>query len=482
MKTTDTQDADNRKPEPATFRFRNIGPVKDAELELGDLTVIAGRNNTGKTYIAYTLYAFLKMYEEWPELIEDADSDSATAHFVKELLANKMRKIAQTEQTVNRETRQEMRTTLMSELTQTFSDARLSRVFSSPRSAFHGATLDVELANNLSSHGRLYETTLPDGAVLSLSYDGQQIVLYMNKGKRRHRRSEIDQALSSLYLQFLFPELPSETSILSAERFSISLFYRELDFTKNRLVDLLQKMGDDKNWGRRSAFLFIDGKTSRYALPIKHNIDYTRSIPDLRAKRSELHAHKFFDDIKDMMGGYYRASGDEIRFISKARGKGRSFNIPIHLASSSARGLSDFYFFLLHVATSNHLIIIDEPESHLDTANQILLARLLARFVRAGLKVLITTHSDYLIKEINNLVMLSKPFADKDVVMKKLKYRADDALEPESIRAYVAENNGLKRCDVDQFGIDMPVFDKTIDEINKVANKLSSRLMEDSEG
>ena len=101
--------------------------------------------------------------------------------------------------------------------------------------------------------------------------------------------------------------------------------------------------------------------------------------------------------------------------------------------------------------------------------------------MRAGLKVLITTHSDYLIKEINNLVMLSKPFADKESVMKKLKYESDDALEPELIRAYVAEKNGLTRCVVDHFGIDMPVFDETIDEINKAANELSSRLMDDAE-
>ena len=174
--------------------------------------------------------------------------------------------------------------------------------------------------------------------------------------------------------------------------------------------------------------------------------------------------------------------GDEIRFISKARGKGRSFNIPLHIASSSARGLSDFYFFLRHVASSNHLLIVDEPESHLDTANQILLARLLARFVRAGLKVLITTHSDYLIKEINNLVMLNSTFAEKESVVKNLKYRLDDALEPESIRAYVAENNELTRCVVDQFGIDMPVFDETIDKINEVANELASRISEDSGG
>lgn len=481
MKTTEIQNSGNRKSEPAKFRFRNIGPVKDAELELGELTIIAGRNNTGKTYIAYTLYAFLKMYEEWPELIVDADNVSGTGHSIKEMLAIRMRKILQAEEPVNWTTRHEMRCSLMDDMSRTFSDTRLSRVFSSPTGVFDGARIDVELSRDLSNRERIYETIRSDGAILSLNYDGENASLYIEEGKRPYLRSDIDEALSFLYLRFLFPEIPSETFILSAERFGISLFYRELDFTKNQLVDLLQKMGDEKALGRSSRFMFIDGATSRYALPIKHNIDYTRSIPDLRAKESELQAHKLYDGIKDMMGGYYRASGDDIRFISKARGKGRSFNIPLHNASSSARGLSDFYFFLRHVASSGHLIVIDEPESHLDTANQILLARLLARFVRAGLRVLITTHSDYLIKEINNLVMLNSTFAEKESVVKKLKYRSDDVLEPESIRAYVAENNGLTRCDVDEFGIDMPVFDRTIDEINAVANDLASRISEDSE-
>ena len=42
-----------------TFRFTNIGPIDEAALRLGDLTVIAGRKNTGKTYTAYSLYGFL---------------------------------------------------------------------------------------------------------------------------------------------------------------------------------------------------------------------------------------------------------------------------------------------------------------------------------------------------------------------------------------------------------------------------------------
>ena len=142
-------------------------------------------------------------------------------------------------------------------------------------------------------------------------------------------------------------------------------------------------MGDDKKRHRLSPYLVIDRATSRYALPIKDNIDYTRSIPDLTSRaKSELYEHKLFDDIKDMMDGYYSAAGDDIRFISKARGKGRSFNIPLHLASSSARGLVGLLLFpSARRQEKPSGLIIDEPESHLDTANQILLARLLARFV-----------------------------------------------------------------------------------------------------
>jgi len=43
--------------------FKNIGPISEAELELKDLTIIAGANNTGKTYLAYTLYGFLRLIQ-----------------------------------------------------------------------------------------------------------------------------------------------------------------------------------------------------------------------------------------------------------------------------------------------------------------------------------------------------------------------------------------------------------------------------------
>ena len=90
--------------------------------------------------------------------------------------------------------------------------------------------------------------------------------------------------------------------ILSAERFGISLFYRELDFAKNKLVDVLQSMADDKEKRRHSPYVMIDSTTSRYALPIKDNIDYTRSIPDLKGEKSQVYEDRLFDNIKESDG------------------------------------------------------------------------------------------------------------------------------------------------------------------------------------
>ena len=369
------------------FIFKNLGPINKAELELGDLTIITGRNNTGKTYMAYALYGFLKM---WEEIFLPARPG--------------LKKV-------------------MKELDKEV----VAAMFSSSLQDFESASVEIEVARD--------EFELP------------------------------------------FPK----PFILSAERFGISLFYKELDFTKNRLVEIVQELiaGRDtedreKEVARLFPLLLIDKVASRYALPIKDNIDYTRSIPDLQRHRSEIPVSQLFNDIRDIMGGSYTASGDDIRFKSKARKGG--FDIPLHIASSSVRGLSDLYFFLRHVAKKNQLLIIDEPESHLDTANQIQFARLLARAVHAGLKVLITTHSDYIVKEINNLLMLSAPFEEKDEVLEELGYSKHDSLKPESVRAYVAEKNTLTQCTIEKYGIDMPVFDKTIDAINRVSSELSVRL------
>ena len=56
-----------------TVNLKNIGIIKQAEFSLGDLTIICGENNTGKTYATYALYGFLK---SWRGLIRFPISDA----------------------------------------------------------------------------------------------------------------------------------------------------------------------------------------------------------------------------------------------------------------------------------------------------------------------------------------------------------------------------------------------------------------------
>ena len=78
--------------------------------------------------------------------------------------------------------------------------------------------------------------------------------------------------------------------------------------------------------------------------------------------------------------------------------------------------------------------------------------------------------------------MLSQDFEEKDEVRKELGYSKHDFLKPDSVRAYVAKDNSLKRCTIDRYGINMPVFDENIDSINRVSNELSVRLKYEGEG
>ena len=59
---------------------RNLGVLRQAEFELGDLTLICGDNNTGKTYATYALYGFLS---RWRDLLSVEIPESAIDALLK---------------------------------------------------------------------------------------------------------------------------------------------------------------------------------------------------------------------------------------------------------------------------------------------------------------------------------------------------------------------------------------------------------------
>ena len=79
-------------------------------------------------------------------------------------------------------------------------------------------------------------------------------------------------------------------------------------------------------------------------------------------------------------------------------------DIRLTRASSMVSELAPVVLFLRGAISRGDTLIIEEPEAHLHPAAQTRMAVTLARMVRAGVRVVVTTHSDWLLKEIGNLM------------------------------------------------------------------------------
>ena len=250
----------SKKSASVTFQFKNVGPVNDADLELGDFTIIAGRNNTGKTYLAYTLYGFLKMWKSWLDTdallalitnncVDFPDMNSITDKVIRE---------GRVSFPLDRKQFSRQQRTVIQELARNFSEDALSSVFSAFQSDFHGSYLDAKPNEDISEGSHVVKEKIGENVSLSIEYDGSNVVVSTNKVKNQQRIPDLGlNIINQYFLLLLHNQLP-DPFILSAERFGISLFYKELDFTKNQLVDLLQKLGEGKNRDTVSPFLLID--------------------------------------------------------------------------------------------------------------------------------------------------------------------------------------------------------------------------------
>ena len=266
---------------------------------------------------------------------------------------------------------------------------------------------------------------------------------------------EVLSGISELYADFLLGDY-SESFIspraFVSERSFIHLFYKDLDFAKNQAMVELRRIrmeGSEKDhrWHE------VVDSMSRYTVPFQDAIDMFRDFERPTIGRPTIGRPAFsdllIDRLESMMGGKFIDDKDGgWKFI--VSGHGSDISLPPHLVSSSVSELILLYLYLKKSFFARRsFFIIDEPESHLDTTNQIEFARILARMVKIGMKVLITTHSDYIVKELNNLIMLNNDFENRQEVIDRLGYT--ESLDPDIVSAYVAEKGTLTECDIDKY-------------------------------
>lgn len=466
------------------FAFNNIGPITRAEMELGDFTIVSGRNNTGKTRIVYALYGFMKAFTSLVAMKAESFCES---HFQKVAslstgdIIEKLRTERRVEWQVDESLLIEEQGRLIQEVTREFSDLRISQVFNTSQSEFKNASLEAEFRRELPVGGHL-SLNIKKDLDLSIEYDRSTFSVRMS-GTAPVSDDIIEpfmtkHSLERLCTFFLLQE-PFERQyrpfILSSARHSIPLFLNELDYVRSQVMRAVQQKEDGQD-GESDQSSDPLRNLSRYALAIHDNIDFARNISSNAEKHNNIPQDILSGGIEEMMDGRFTSINGTLRFTAYGNHK-LSFDIPLHLASSSAWEMSGLYFLLGYFLNDVGLLIIDEPESHLDAENQVQLARLFARMVNSGTKILITTHSDFILREVNNLIMLSSANDENGKEMKELGYEESDKLNLNQVRAYFAKNGGLEPCVMNEFGIEMPVIDETTESLNRTGSKLAAQII-----
>ena len=148
-------------------------------------------------------------------------------------------------------------------------------------------------------------------------------------------------------------------------------------------------------------------------------------------------------------------------------------SLPITIASSSIKSLYHLDLYINNLAKKNDILLIDEPELNLHPDNQRKMAKVIARLVNAGVKVLLTTHSDYLVRELNNSIMLSSEFSDKESIMETHQLVEADILTPTQVSAYAVDTQGeFSAMPVGKLGINTQIFDNIINSANQLQSEI----------
>ncbi|WP_374399225.1 AAA family ATPase, partial [Flavobacterium sp.] len=149
-------------------------------------------------------------------------------------------------------------------------------------------------------------------------------------------------------------------------------------------------------------------------------------------------------------------------------------------SSSIVKTLASLILYLKHKAVENDLIIIDEPELNLHPNNQILLARIFSKLIKNGLRIIVSTHSDYIIREFNNILMISQGDEEiKELATDIGGYQEDEIFDTTDINMYLFnfKNDKALKADVKVLsknlsGFSIKSIDETIEKQSEIANQL----------
>lgn len=440
------------------MKIKNLGPIKECEINLGQQTILMGKNNSGKTYISYIIYGLYKRIER------------QTLKFLKEYLSDKdLNSDIQKFNIDKKDFLKFLQNQILDDLNNNFSND-LPAIFNTSKQEFKDTSI-IFSAEDLKDHiARLLNRKFKKTSVNFKSRTSLlKVEMTDDSSYWKFQFDELELYLSTEFdddtrdisyielLSFLLNEsVLSKHNIvyIPAERNGINVFRNELTLKRSNKTFELE---DER-------------EIIKYPIPIADYMKYLTWI-NFRSQSKDF----IYDSTdlgqrfaKDILKGKYEIDENnneiyyrEIYSSNENSIKFKKKKIPLQISSSSTKSLYGLEYYVQFLHSEGDLLIIDEPEMNLDPQNQKEIAELLIDLSRSGVKLIISTHSDYLVRATTN---------------KLLKLKLEDKLDGFNTVAYNFSGGTVKNVG-DLTGIEeIEIFDKVTVDIEEEYFLLRNKL------
>lgn len=366
----------------------NFGPIENAELELGDITLVIGPNASGKSFLAYLLYVLSNLTRSYVK-INDIDIKSIISQ------ANGEIKIGNQEDKVLEKIGSYIVKEFNERLKNTFG-VRLNKLISYGKESSgikienedgilrftleqDNIRISIYLKRDIVIKYKVIKQEGQEVSASSITISPNETVLNIGASSEVDIERMIAYGILQTIKFKLLGELSRSSTIIPAERASIMANLR--GYLKSYL---LGKSREDKPVVRIFlSDLLSSMKSSKLGkIPVNEKVTY-------KIKESEFGIPKLV--------------------IEESENK-----VPLKLLSSGYAQLLP-----IDILSKNyHYLIIEEPELNLHADGQMEMGNYLFNLARSGKKVFVTTHSDFLTIQLAHVVTNYNKSAEKKIIYK----------------------------------------------------------------
>ncbi len=380
-----------------TLKLKNLGPISRAEMCIKPLTILIGPNSAGKSYVTQLLYSFLTSVTELSPYYSSV-SDLSTkkySYVVDNLMSEEIREKLYNGTII--ELKNEKVVSIINNLLQNSKlelEEGIARIFGTK-------TLRSLVKEN--SKTADFDFILGKLGILSFKLNNKlslhRSLELLNKNKillipsEKYSNIKVKWTTNSCEIYINYEAFSSKRSLRRIEYELISsIMSSVMDFQK---IFYLPP-------GRSAIINSLDAAASNLIVSGSLTGQFlSQFIAVDSSEKSEMWASVSAFE-KNMFKGFVTI--EQAPVIPKVVYHFGKMELPIRRASSSISELTPLFLYAKHSLKKGDLIIIEEPEAHLHPENQANIAKFIALLLKNGINIIITTHSDYFLTRLNNLI------------------------------------------------------------------------------